>query len=770
MTDLFSTAPRQPLAEALATARPGEAIAGYRLLRPLGQGGMASVWLAERAEGGLRREVAIKLPLSASPALAERFARERDVLAALDHPHIARLIDAGEDAGRPYLVLEAIAGEPLLTHAEHRQLDTRERVALLLQVLDALAHAHTHMVVHRDLKPANILVDTAGQVKLLDFGIAKLLAPDAAALTQDAAALLTPRYAAPEQVLGRPVSTATDVYAAGAVLHELVTGRPPHEADDGLALMRAIVHEPPRAPGLGADLDTILLKALATEPTHRYASAERMAEDLQRWLAHRPILARRVPAWQRLALLLRRQPRASAAVALTLALLAGVATVAGLQARESAAQRARGDAVRDFVFRMLADAEPQQGRSEVSAAEMVDAATENARRDVADPRLRGELLAALGRVNDRLNRPAPAQALLIEATALLASHAQPGDAVLNLARADLARSLLNEQSSRATALAREALADCTATDCARARAQAHFVLAADASWQGLDAAALAESEASARDTEAAYGPASTELAVSLDSIATAALNLGRLPEAAKALARARGIAEHRVMRAAQRARLDLVEAALQAATGQLDAARSRLRPLLDAPASWYERAAQWRTLAQVEVLRGDAKAAMAAAAAARDVLPASWQGRAQGWLARAAWGQAASLAGRHEEALAALREAVAGLADNDLAAASIRRQTVQRQLAEALLRSGSAGHTREALGRLQALQVEANPLEAALRLDALACARARLGDPGAAAQLRESGARWAGLLPPEHPWRRRHDQVVAGLPGCAVWQ
>ena len=234
----------------------GQQVGGYRLLRELGQGGMSRVWLAERLEGGLTRPVALKLPLQQARAgeLAERFGQERELLAALDHPNIARLYDAGiASDGHPYLVLEFVDGQPLTDHARRHGLDQAARLALFDQVMAAVQHAHAHMVVHRDLKPGNILVDAHGQVKLLDFGIAKLLAPqaDTSPLTRPAGPMLTPRYAAPEQIAGLPVTAATDVYSAGVVLYELLTGQHPQVGpeDPGLgALLQAVLHQPARPP------------------------------------------------------------------------------------------------------------------------------------------------------------------------------------------------------------------------------------------------------------------------------------------------------------------------------------------------------------------------------------------------------------------------------------------------------------------------------------------------------------------------------------------
>ena len=298
----------------LALVGAGERVGSYRLLSPIGHGGMGSVWLAERSDGRFERRAAIKfLSIALVGRGEERFTREGRILARLVHPHIAQLLDAGVSAsGQPFLVLEHVDGEPIDRYCDSRALDVDARVRLFLDVLSAVAHAHANLIVHRDLKPSNVLVTQAGHVKLLDFGIAKLLEDDAheTLLTQEGAAVMTPAYASPEQVTGAPVSTSTDVYALGVLLYVVLSGS--HPAGDAVrspaALMRAIVEiEPPRASdavaptvtardkvrrALRGDLDTILGTALRKQPRERYASVGGLADDLQRYLRHEPIAAR----------------------------------------------------------------------------------------------------------------------------------------------------------------------------------------------------------------------------------------------------------------------------------------------------------------------------------------------------------------------------------------------------------------------------------------------------------------------------------------------
>ena len=307
----------------------GTRIGPFRLIRLLGRGGMGEVWLASQADGRGEREIALKLPTIYlhSEVWRERFRRERDILAKLAHPNIARLVDAGvsEEAGsrgQPYLAMEYIEGDSLTDFVTSEKLSIEERLNLFRQILAAVAYAHHQLVVHRDLKPANILVDKSGQVKLLDFGIAKLLGDNTAAngaadLTRLGDRVMTLRYAAPEQVSDGVISTATDTYALGVILHELLTGlspyRPVREArafteasllseetalPSSLAMTNEGAAERKRASAkdlsrqIAGDLDAIILKAMRRNPSDRYASAEQFDEDIQRHLDRRPVKAR----------------------------------------------------------------------------------------------------------------------------------------------------------------------------------------------------------------------------------------------------------------------------------------------------------------------------------------------------------------------------------------------------------------------------------------------------------------------------------------------
>jgi len=300
-----------PVGESSAATLIGRTVGPYVIDAEIGRGGMGSVWRARRADGRYEGTVAIKFVHAAwiGRAGEQRFRIEGNLLGRLDHPNIARLLDAGVLEGtQPYLILEFVEGEPIDTFCERHKLNVEARVSLFLDVLAAVAHAHSHLIVHRDIKPANIFVTREGVVKLLDFGIAKLLDDEtgSSALTRSSATALTPQYAAPEQLLGHPVSTGTDVYTLGLVLYVLLTGSHPIAGGSraNADLVKAVLSEmPPPAstvagiatvPGhsLEGDLDNILNKALKKEPAERYASVGAFAEDLQRFLTHQPVHAR----------------------------------------------------------------------------------------------------------------------------------------------------------------------------------------------------------------------------------------------------------------------------------------------------------------------------------------------------------------------------------------------------------------------------------------------------------------------------------------------
>jgi serine/threonine-protein kinase len=328
-------------------AQAGMLVGPYRLLHEIGAGGMGAVWLAERADGILKRRVALKLPRLNwdTPGLAGRMERERDILAGLEHPNIARLYDAGVDVhGRPYLALEYVEGMPLDLHCNACALAVRDRIGLFLQVARAVAHAHARLVVHRDLKPSNILVTADGSIRLLDFGVAKLIEGDRGKesaketnLTRVAGRALTPDYASPEQIRGEAITVAVDVYSLAVVLYELLAGQRPYRLKTGsgteleeaiarleIPLASNVAVDKARARQLRGDLDTILAKALKKEPTERYPTVDAFTADLERHLGGVPVLARRDSAVYRASRFVRRNKLpVGVAILIALALLGG---------------------------------------------------------------------------------------------------------------------------------------------------------------------------------------------------------------------------------------------------------------------------------------------------------------------------------------------------------------------------------------------------------------------------------------------------------------
>jgi eukaryotic-like serine/threonine-protein kinase len=407
------------LAQDDAADQPGDEVGPWRLIRELGAGGMATVWLAERSDGSLRRQVALKLPRQSwSFELKQRMARERDILATLEHPRIARLYDAGvTGASRPWLAMEFVDGSPITVYAKTANLDTRARLALFLPVLQAVQHAHAQLVIHRDIKPANVLVDREGRVKLLDFGIAKLMEisghTSESDLTLFNGRALTPQYASPEQVAGKTLGTASDVYALGVLLYELLTGGLPYALKRGgaAALEEAIlaaqirrpsqaVRDAATAAALRGDVDTIVMKALQTVPDQRYASAEAFAQDIDRHLKHLPIFARPSSLGYRLRKLWARQKLllSAGAVASVLA-LAGVGAVVW-QAHQTRQQAERAEAVQALlldIFRTNSarQGDPQRARA-ATARELLDIGAQRLQGSLGDqPRTRLALLGVM---------------------------------------------------------------------------------------------------------------------------------------------------------------------------------------------------------------------------------------------------------------------------------------------------------------------------------------------------------------------------------------
>jgi len=440
--------------EDLGQDRIGERVGAFRIVRQLGRGGMAGVYEAARADGEFEQRVAIKFLRRGldTEDFVRRFVVERQILSSLEHPNIARLVDGGTTSqGLPYLALEHVDGVPITQYCDENCCSIDQRLRLFLQVALAVQYAHNNLIVHRDIKPSNILVTPDGQVKLLDFGIAKLLDPEAgpldAPMTRTGFMPLTPGYASPEQVQGQLITTASDVYQLGGLLYRLLTGERPYEVSGiGSTLEDEIMNARPRLPSTAAgdlegaataarygvtparlqrrlrgDLDTIVLRALRKEPGRRYPTTLEMADDVLRHLDARPILARRESQLYRTGKFLRRHAWV-APVAIAGILLSGayVATLIRhsqeLEEERNVARDVQQAFVSFFTAPDSADTGLGEGRRDLTILEAIQEGTERVRADLSDrPAARAELFGAMAEVLRDLDQPVEAYELAIEA-------------------------------------------------------------------------------------------------------------------------------------------------------------------------------------------------------------------------------------------------------------------------------------------------------------------------------------------------------------------
>jgi eukaryotic-like serine/threonine-protein kinase len=442
----------------------------YRIVRSLGAGGMGTVYLGERDDERFEAQVAVKLLLSSlvGTDLAGRFSRERQILAELSHPGIARLLDGGTtDGGIPYLVMEYVDGTPIDEFVRRSELGLRERLELFLKVCDAVRHAHARLIVHTDLKPANILVNAEGRPTLLDFGIAKLMGdPDTDPGSVSATNVdrpLTPAYSSPEQIRGERIATSTDVYSLGVLLYELVTGTLPYptHAREGRVLEEAILHADPRPPSsrtdptltgststwssgrhhrIDRDLDTIILKALAKDPERRYASVDRLADDLERYLLGKPVLARPDSWTYRTGKFVRRHRGSVAGAVATLASVVvfgvvSLALAAQVEAERNDALAARGEAqaVTDFLVDVFDATDPNRAQGlDLTARDILGAGGSRMRTELGDqPGVQVAVALAIGEAYRRLGASDSAGT----AIAFAAERAQEAHGVRSVPRA-----------------------------------------------------------------------------------------------------------------------------------------------------------------------------------------------------------------------------------------------------------------------------------------------------------------------------------------------
>jgi serine/threonine protein kinase/Tfp pilus assembly protein PilF len=457
----------------------GSVLGAYRIIGVLGHGGMGTVYLAQRADKQYEQRVAIKLveQMAIHPQLRTRLRAERQILASLDHPDIARLVDGGETPeGVPYLVIEYIDGKPIDEYCDALKLPIRERLQLFERVCAAVDYAHRNLIVHRDLKPANILVTPEGHPKLLDFGIAKLLHPDplthTVAVTRMQDRLLTPEHAAPEQVLGRAITIATDVYTLGVLLYQLLCDRSPYALHNStaLGLERAICNEDPPRPSslfrggrsaavieaagfdpravaerrsvnpeklrrqLSGDIDEIVLKAMRKEPRERYATAAQLADDVRRYLRGEPVLARQGSRRYRAVKFARRNAMGLSLIATIFLALSFVATTQWIQRnrvereRELAEQaRERAENVSAFLVDIFAAADPfkSQGRK-ITAEELLERGAAKIEKNLnQQPEVRAQMLESIGFAFQRQGKSDRAVPLLEQALALRRETEKP---------------------------------------------------------------------------------------------------------------------------------------------------------------------------------------------------------------------------------------------------------------------------------------------------------------------------------------------------------
>jgi serine/threonine-protein kinase len=531
----------------------GARIGPYRVVRLLGKGGMGAVYLADRADGAFEQQIALKVVNAGilTHELEQRFLRERQILARLEHPRIARLLHGGVTAdGHPYLAMQLVEGQPITKWADRVGLELPDRLELFLQVCDAVHYAHGRLVVHRDLKPSNIVVTPDGNVCLLDFGIARLLTgdDDSSLSTRTGHLLLTPEYAAPELLCGDSVTTATDVYALGVVLHELLTGGRPH--DGGVRSLADLIRRteldaPPasRSPGLETakrrqlegDLDAIIAKSLRRDPDRRYDSAEAFADDIRAHLESRPVAARPDTRLYRVGRFVRRNAMATAASAMAvLALLAGLAVSLRMTAvaREEAA---RSEAVGDFLFSLWEGADPDQNRGRVpDARDFLERglARVDSMGDAAGPSVRVDMLTTLGWLYRKLGDYGQAVAVFEraahESNVAFGASDRTGEALDGLAQS------LIEAGDPATAesVARESVRIRLAAGSPdTALASSYTTLGAALSGQSDHEGAGEAHRAALELDRRASGPASAAVATDLSNLGANARNRGDYDEA-----------------------------------------------------------------------------------------------------------------------------------------------------------------------------------------------------------------------------------------------
>jgi eukaryotic-like serine/threonine-protein kinase len=759
------------LFEARSAFAPGDALGAFCVVRRLGAGGMGTVYLAERTDGTFEQRVAIKL-FAASPQFESRFRRERAILARLDHPRIARLVDGGVHDGRqPYFVLEYVDGQPLDAYLRERTPSFRERVELFLEICDAVGYAHRNLVVHRDLKPQNILVTRDGHVKLLDFGIAKLLADDDVLATRTLQSVATPAYAAPEQLTGGTITTATDVWALGALLYQVLSGALPFATRHGrVALEHAILHDdPPRprslAPEVPEDLEAIALAALRKEPERRTPSVEALAEDLRRWISLKPVRARgdsrryrTLRFVQRNRLPLALSGLAVAAATIGVAATAWQARAARIASGVAIAEAERAKLTRDFLVRLFFDANPAGGRPNagLTARDMLEKAGESLRKGemAATPDVQADLLELIAWLHGQRGERGPEISTMQAAIAARRKLLPPDHPDLLAARGMLTWALANASRwGEVEAECRE-IEPLARHDSTPPRPRSIILRACSrlAMSQGRFLDAVSELRAALAPARASDDPG---FAAIVAAELAAALTMAGDYDAAHAAAE-QALFDLKV-------NTDLVKVALGRGTAGTPPASGVPGPASAAP-DLVRTASVTAIVATVETTRGNFSGAEALLAGALPRVSAALG--ADHPLTLALRRRQALVLARTDRVSAAVAELEALLAaTSGSQGRGNRRESilVRADLAEALLRSGEHARAEQiAAAALADLEptIPANHLDRAQLRTLLARAFAARGDRAGARRLLEEAAR---DLAPGHPYRREIAEIESRL-------
>ncbi len=615
-------------------------IGRYRLDRHLGSGGMSEVWLAHRADDSLEQTVAVKLlhPFLGHDA-EQRFQRERSVLASLQHEGIARILDAGMATGDPaYLVLEYVDGVTVTDFCRHNELSLRKILRLFLQICDAVEYAHRHLVVHRDIKPSNVLVTPEGKVKLLDFGIAKLIDDSQdRALTRSGFFPMTPEYAAPEQIRGRSISTTTDVYGLGGLLYEMLTGERPfktkglspveieHLVFDTDPAMPSTQAARPWRGALRGDLDAIILKSLQSTPEDRYGSAADFADDIERFLNGMPIAARPAGVSYRIGKFVKRH-RVSLAIGSVVAVFLTVGLMnAMVQAERERTQIAQFESAVTLLFTLFEQVDPDLNPGkQISPVGLLDVGADQLSQFDAGPEAHVDLLRVLGVLYSKLGERERGETLLREAVVAARDMLEPGDKTIGQTLNSLGRYLAQRgKLHEAEASLRDAIqALYTAGDSGRWLLSAERDLADTLALQGRrdDAIALYEQNIEAHTILLSDDPRNLmhrNLVMARYALADVYISLGRVEKAIEPAAGAISVARDKLgADHPELARSLEVMASLSVAQGDVDGARSALREALLIYRNTYANGHQsigrvLTSLAKLEAGAGNSKEAAA---------------------------------------------------------------------------------------------------------------------------------------------------------------